>query len=247
VVVVDRVGADFRVVDGGGRVLSEEQVTGREHPMHKVRGGGWSHRSMQSHVEETVKRNVHEVAEETARLARLVNARVVIVAGEVQARSAVLAALPESAKQVAVEGEAGSRASGTDEQALSQEIEAVLDRLAEDDKRDLLDRFHAESGRQDGLGVQGLAATAAALREGNAEVLLADSGRLQPQTVWSASDDHTLLGVSAGELPDLGAAEVVERRADEAIPFAAVAVDAQLFVSDGMGLMDGVGLLLRYR
>jgi len=112
VVVVDKVGADFLAVDGRGRVATTEHVAGRDHPVHKVRGGGWSQLSMQRRVEETVKHNVDTVAEETARLARAVGARAVVVAGEVRARSAVLAALPHPASDVAVEAQAGGRAAG---------------------------------------------------------------------------------------------------------------------------------------
>jgi hypothetical protein len=246
IVVADRTGADFRVVGRNGEVLTEDELTGREHPVHKVRGGGWSHRSMQSHVEETVKQNLHQVAEETARLATRVGARLVVVAGEVQARSGLMAALPDALGEVAVEAQAGSRAAGTDEQALSHEIDELIDRLLREDEAAVLDRYRAETGRQDGGAVAGLAAAAAALRDSNAEVLLADPQRLEPVTVWGSAGDPGMLGSSRSELEELGVASPVQLRADEAIPLAAIAVGAQLHVTRDLDLPDGVGVLLRY-
>ncbi|GEL17315.1 baeRF2 domain-containing protein [Pseudonocardia asaccharolytica] len=55
-----------RVAETGGEVLvpgsaaNAETVGGRDHPVHKVRGGGWSHLSMQERVEETWRRNTAE-------------------------------------------------------------------------------------------------------------------------------------------------------------------------------------------
>jgi len=79
---------------------------------------------------------VDTVAEETARLARAVGARAVVVAGEVRARSAVLAALPHPASDVAVEAQAGGRAAGAD--ALRREVDRVLGEVRQADRRALL-------------------------------------------------------------------------------------------------------------
>jgi Bacterial archaeo-eukaryotic release factor family 2 len=246
VVVVDKVGADFLAVDEHGRVVTQEQVEGTEHPVHKVRGGGWSHLSMQRRVEETVKQNLQAVAEETARLARAVGARAVIVAGEVQARSGLLAALPHPASEVAVEAEAGTRAAGADEDALRREVDRIVTGIREADRRDLLETYQAEANQDGGRAVQGLPATAAALREANVEVLLVDPGRVEGETLWTAHGEPALVGVADQELREQGVADIEERPADEVIPLAAIAVGASVRVEDGLPLTDGVGVLLRH-
>jgi hypothetical protein len=246
VVVVDRVGADFLAVDGHGHVVTEEQVEGRDHPVHKVRGGGWSHLSVQRHVEETVKHNLDTVAEEAARLARAVGARAVVVAGEVQARSGLLAALPHPASDVAVEVEAGSRAPGADEDALRREVDRVVDEVRQADRRSLLETYQAECGRDGGRAVQGLPAAAAALREANAEVLLVNPERVEGETMWSSPSEPNLVGVADSDLRGLGIADYGEHPADEAIPLAAIAVGAAVRIEDELPLTDGVGVLLRY-
>jgi Bacterial archaeo-eukaryotic release factor family 2 len=246
VVVVDRVGADLRAVDRDGKAVTEEQVSGADHPIHKVRGGGWAHRSMQRRVEETAKSNVEDVAEEAGRLATQVGARVVVIAGEVQARTALLAALPGPAREVAVEAQAGGRADGTDDDALSDEIAEAVERVVKADRDAVLETYRAELGRGTGRAVQGLAATVAALREGNAEVLLANPRPLGDTTVWASSSQPEQLGHSAGELPDLGVTDAVQRRADEAIPLAAISVGADLQVDPELDLNEGVGVLRRY-
>jgi Bacterial archaeo-eukaryotic release factor family 2 len=246
VVVVDRIGAHFLAVDEHGRVVTEEQVEGKDHPVHKVRGGGWSHLSIQRHVEETVKQNLDTVAAETARLARAIGARAVIVAGEVQARSGLLAALPHPARDVAVEVEAGSRAPGADEHALRREVDRVIDEVRETDRRSLLATYRAESGRQGGRAVQGLPAAAAALREANAEVLLVNPERVEGETLWSSPSEPALVAVADADLRGQGIGDYREHRADEVIPLAAIAVGAAVHIEDKLPLADGVGVLLRH-
>jgi hypothetical protein len=246
VAVVDRTGADVRAVDARGTTVDADEVRGSEHQVHEVGGGGWSHRSMRSRVEENVRHNLEEVAEEVGRLATKVNARVVMVAGEVQARTGLLAALPEPASRVAVELTAGSRAAGADDGSLPDEISRVLDRIAADDRQELLDAYQTGQGGNNGRGVQGLPAAAAALREGNAEAVLLRPALLRERTVWASDDDPTQLTATRDELRELGLDGATERPADEVIPVAAVAVGAELRVTDELEPTDGVGVLLRY-
>jgi hypothetical protein len=250
VAVVDRTGADIHVVNSQGVTIRTGEVRGSEHQVHEVGDGGWSHRSMRSRVEENVRRNLHEVARELARLAAKVKARAVMIGGEVQARAGVLAALPEPASHVAVELTAGSRAAGFDEDALRKEIARALDMISADDRLVLLDSYRGNRG------VQGLRAVASALREGNAEAVLINPGGLGERTVWASPAEPTQLAATLDELRELGIGgsghskhgehEAEEQRTDEVIPVAAVAVGAELLVTDEAEPADGVGVLLRY-
>lgn len=239
--VVDRTGADVRAVNASGATVVEDEVHGSEHQVHEVGGGGWAHRSIRSRVEENVQHNLTEVAEQTGRLATKVNARVVLVAGDVQARTGLIAALPAPANRVAVELTAGGRAAGSDQDALDAQVAEVLERAAADDARTLLDGFRGD------LGGQGLPAVTSALRAGNAEAVLVNPSRLRERTVWAAPDEPTRLAASEQELRDLDLATdgAAERPADEVIPVAAIAVGAQLRVTDELDLVDGIGVVRR--
>jgi Bacterial archaeo-eukaryotic release factor family 2 len=242
VAVVDRTGADVRAVNASGATVDIDEVRGREHHLHEVGGGGWAHRSIRSRVEENVRHNLGEVAEVVGRLATKVNAGAVMVAGEVQARTGLLAALPEPARRVAVELTAGSRAAGSDNEALRAEIARVLDRITADDHEELLDSYRGNRG------VQGLPAVTAALRDGNAEAVLVNPSLLRDRTVWATAGEPTWLGATRQELLELGLGGdgVTEWPADEAIPVAAVAVGAELLVTAELEPTDGIGAVLRH-
>jgi len=161
-VVVDRTGADLKAVDRKGDVHEPEAVAGADEPLHKVREGGWSHYSMQHRMEEQVHRTMKAVADAVGRLVERVGARVVLVAGEVQARTALAAALPRHVADQVVLLESGGRAAGMDQAPVEDEAQAVLDRVAAEDHDAQLDRFRIESN---GLAVQGIEAVVEALRE----------------------------------------------------------------------------------
>ena len=84
----------------------------------------------------------------------------------------------------------------------------------------------------------------AALREGAVGTLIV--GDLGDATVVTG-EDRTTMAPDADVLSELG--EAVHRvvRADEALPFAAIAIGASLVrVDDGITPVDGIAALLRY-
>lgn len=105
-------------------------------------------------------------------------------------------------------------------------------------------QFEAEIGRGSGLAAQGLAEVCAALRDGDVDTLIV--GELGEATVVTGKA-RTTVARDADMLSELG--EPVDRvaRADEALPFAAIAVGAALVRDDNrIAPLDGVGALLRY-
>ncbi|QIS20948.1 peptide chain release factor 2 [Nocardia terpenica] len=153
-VAVDRVGADLRGDDGFG-VVHRDTVQGARHHVHKVGGGGWAHWSLQHRVEDVSRRNTDLVANATVRLADEVGAQVVVLAGEIAARSALRAALPESRWHIA-DVDTGGRAAGIDSVAMDEQIDRILRTEAEHRRQTTRDRFSAELARPGGLAVQGL-------------------------------------------------------------------------------------------
>jgi peptide subunit release factor 1 (eRF1) len=246
VVVVDRTGADLRAVDEHGVDRAQHEVQGREHPVHKAGGGGWAHWSIQHRVEEVVQRNVDEVAREASRLVDAVRARVLVLAGEVQARSALRDAIPPRARTIAVEIEAGSRAEGGDPDAFDAQVHDVVEANAEDQRRAVLERFRAERNRAGGLVAQGLSETTSALRAGAVECLLVDDAALADRMIW-VGREPTEVAATEQELRASGADPTDTQRADEALPVAALATGAQIESASGEEtLPDGIGALLRY-
>lgn len=247
VVLVDKIGADLRAVDAGGTVLASYAVEGREHPVHKVGQGGWSHRNIQQHAEATVTHNIDQVAGETAHLVERSAARLLVLAGEIEARGMLRRALPESCRQISVEVETGRRAN---RDTFEHDVRELVAEQWRNERGAQLERFRAELGRKRGLAVQGLRRTTEALREANVELLVISDPNLGDHVVWSGSSPR-LVAVERTELDTMGAAGGTRVRADEVLPAAAIAVGADLLaereeLGDPVRLDDGVGALLRH-
>ncbi|MBB4683266.1 Rv2629 family ribosome hibernation factor [Amycolatopsis jiangsuensis] len=240
VVVADAVGADITRYGRDG--AHSETVTGQNHPVHTVRGGGTAHKDLQNRSEETVKQNLEEVAGAVARAADHVGAEVVVLAGEVQARSALHELLPESVRRITETVEGASRAEPSGELD-GQVAELLLNRRATE-LDDLAERFRAETGRESGLAVSGLAGVTAALSEASVETLLVgDPGDAMVFT----GPEPAQVGADGTRLDALGVPEPSRNRADEALPYAAVATGANIVAMDErLPLQDGFGALLRH-
>lgn len=249
VVLVDKVGADvhgYAGETGGQGEVAAEEVRGEEHPVHKVRGGGWSHLRIQHSVEETAKRNAAQVAQTVDRLVNKLNARLLILGGEVQARAAVCEELTPRCREVLVEVEGASLAEGTDDEAFDSAVQSLVAQYQYNSDHEVVERFAAESGRDGGLAVQGLEPVVEALREANVAALLVADPELGGRTVWSG-DHPAQVALRKSELSGLGIEHVAEHRADEVLPNAAAATGAQVLVAPGTDLFEGVGALLRHR
>jgi hypothetical protein len=246
-VAIDQTGADLLAVDANGSMLTEE-VAGRDHPVHKVRAGGWAHLNIQRRAEETVRRNVTDVAAEVASLASRTGARLVAVAGDPRARSQLREALPENVRHLVAE-----IGHGRAEDPSHHTVDSAITELLADRRRaeldEMLDRLHSASGSP-GLAVEGLPDTTGALRDGNVSVLLIDAQTLDDRTVWTATE-HTMVATSRQALHDVGVSDRGEIRADEALPVAAVMSGAEVIASFGgepeFKFAGGVGALLRHR
>lgn len=246
VVVADRTGADLLAVSERG--VEKQSVQGENHPVHKVRGGGTAYWSIQHRVEAVVERNASEVAREATKLADDVGAEVVILAGEVQARTTVRDELPPRTKEKTVEVEEGARAEGSDPQLLEAQVRRVIAEHAERRRQAVLERYRAEQGRDGGLAARGLAETTSALRSAAVEHLLIDGAAVADRTVWIGQDPTQV--ATAKEQLRTSNAETAEtlanRRADEALPAAALAEGADVVPASDADLPDGVGALLRF-
>lgn len=239
-VAVDQTGADIGV-HRVGRV-SSESVDGEGYPVHKAKSSEGHEYGKEHAVEEAVRKNIREVADRVAELVDETGAGLVFIEGAVSARTELVSELPERVTEKAVQLEGGGRTEGTDEAEVHHEIgqEFLKRRLAAMD--DAAQRFAA--GRGTGLAVEGLADVTAALRDGAVDTLII--GDIGDVTVV-ADAELALVAADADTLSDLGAAPERTLRADEALPFKAVATDAALVRTDErLSPADGVGAVLRY-
>jgi hypothetical protein len=248
--LVNKIGADVRAVDADGVVRTEHSTDGEEYPVHKVRGGGWSHLHIQHNVEETVHRNVRMVAEELTRLVDQVGARLLVVGGEPQVVTDLRDALPTRCQEILAEPSGRREAGWTDGPGFERIVQSLAAERARAEQEALVERFRTELRTNDGLAVEGLAETAAALREGNAAAVVISDPTLADAALWTSEEPRSV-ALTEDELRAVGAARVDRARADEALPAVALSVGADLVsASDVRGepvpIADGVGVLLRH-
>lgn len=171
-------------------------------------------------------------------------AEVVFVCGEVRSRTDIVSALPQRVATRVVQFHAGSQGHRVSESEVKDLVHAEFDRRRQCATADIAERFRSEHGRASGLAAEGLGAVCAALREGDVHTLIVAD--LHDATVVTGENRATV-APDPDTLSELG--EAVHRvvRADEALPFAAVAVGAGLVcVDDLIAPADGVAALLRY-
>jgi hypothetical protein len=249
-----------RIDDTGGEILLARPGSGPEAvggkvvadpsgPVHKVRGGAWSHLKMQHRVEETWRRNTAAVADRIDALVSGTAARVVVIAGETQSRSRLRDALGERAAGIAVEVE-HSTGAGDDE--LGAAVDAAVLDVVDADRHAALAQLDQALGRSDGLAVHGVEPVLAALRATAVETLFLDGGVTRDQEVWIA-DLPTAVATQAEQLRAMGAEPVQQVGVDDALLRAAAASDAAFTPLGGgrSGLVgrpvdDGVAAVLRF-
>ena len=239
---VDHTGADVTLYREG--TISSTSIEGGGYPVHKPVTAGWNgYGDFQHTTEEAIRMNCRAVADHLTRLVDEADPEVVFLCGEVRSRTDVVAELPERVAKPVAQLHGGARKIGIDSEEIRQLTAAEFDRRHRSEMADIADRFEAEIGRGSGLAAEGLAAVCAGLRHGDVGTLIV--GELGDATVVTGKA-LTTVAPDADVLSELG--EPMERvaRADEALPFAAIAVGASLVRADNrIAPADGVGALLR--
>lgn len=227
IVAVDNTGADIALHEGGAAQTVE----------------GSGHGGTQGHAEETVRKNLREVAERLTHLVDETGADVVFLTGEVSARAELLADLPERVADKTVQLQGGGRTAGTDPDEVHREMAEEHARRRQAVIAQAAERFAA--GRGTGLAVEGLGDVIAALRDGAVDTLIV--GDVGTATVVADHDQLLLAGPDTETVSALGGSPDRVLPADEALPLLAVATGSDVVVADAaMTLTDGVGAVLRY-
>ncbi len=246
--VVDAAGADVQVVSARGDELEAGTVVGDHDVLHKVPGGGWSHRRYQLRVEDSVDQNAGRVADALDGEVRRHRPELVLVAGEARPVSAVADQVGEDVRSRLVRLRSGSRADGSDGAGLVEEVESALRERVEARRSELVREWARAAGQQRDAA-QGLDDTATVLARGQVQELLIDEAALGDRSLW-ACGTPTHLATHHEDLPD-GAGEHGARvAAGPALVWAAVGTGAGVTLVDGgrggPELADGCGALLRW-
>jgi len=246
VVEVGRDGGGYRVYRFGyGEVQDEQQVQGRTDTLHKIRGGGWAHKRMQSHTEELWRQNVGELGAAIDATVRRTSAGLVVVAGDIRARQLLELELSEETKAVLSVVPTDTRAPDAADDALVSQVEVALARIVAQRVHDSLDLLRTHLGRGDGTAVSRLGEVVAALASAQVDTLLLDPSALDDRILlvlgdapWVASAPEEALDAEVlGELP-----------AASALARAALLTDARVVLASTGSLpgASGVAALLRW-
>jgi hypothetical protein len=235
-VVADRVGADVTMHRGlADPEAKEREVNGQDFQITKVPEGDWAQKQYQQYAEDTWRRNAEQVAEVVRAGIRQERPRLVVLAGDERARTALADALDGEQVPI-VQVAAGGRAAGASEEALWDEVRRVLAETEAHDDAAIAEELYERTGQGAGAA-RGLEPVLDALVAGQVERLVID--------LEAARE----LRVDPAEHPGLPLPEGVagEQPADRVLVAAAAATDAACSVLPRAATGGaGVAALLRW-
>jgi hypothetical protein len=240
---VDHSGADITVSDTLGLDQREIVSEGDHDVIHKVPGGGWSHRRFQSRAEDSWDRNADTVAKDLDALVREVDPDLVLLTGDAHGISRIRESVAGHVTERLEVLEHGSRADGASDDRLDEEVAAAVQRCRSGRINEVLDRL----GPADAPKAVGVADTLEALRRGEVETLVLLEGALEDRQGY-AGPDPLLLATDPGDLKALGVDDPAADRLEELMFRAALGQDAGLLPLHAPvgALPDGVGAVLRF-
>jgi len=245
IVLADRVGADLVGVGAAGEdVLSSVGPSdGHDPRIRKSKPGGWSQARYQERAEVAWEERAGEVAERVTSLVHDLEARLVVVAGDVRAVQLLREALPAEVDDLVAEVD-GSRAADGSEDEMADNAVRLVATVAAADTTEFLRRWKEETGRG-AAGVEGVGPVMAALRESRVDVLLVHDDPADERIGWFLPEAGMPAEgpVVLGEL-NLGEDPQSARLVDVAI-FGALRTGAAVRIVPSVPA-DGLGALLRY-
>ena len=248
VVLADRTGADVLAYTTGPDPVGTAETDNDRFPQRKTKAaGGWAAKRYDNDVEETWEQSARDVANLIDKVARDIDARVVIASGDDRALQLIAQHLPTDLADhfVTVKG-GGRHLDGSDEIIAAEVIKTLADRVAAD-TIELLEKFSEERGQHD-RAADGIDATIEALQKAQVQTLILTDARDVERTAWGGPEP-THLAATAKDLADLGLPSQQEALLEELLLRAAWGTGADVrFVTGGVDHSpnDGIGALLRY-
>lgn len=110
------------------RDVATESVTGSaDRDQHKPRGGALAHKQLQRRAEQALQRDAEDVVAELRTIEATFRPRVLVLAGEVQDRTAIRDALTERLANLYVDAERGDHQDEAAEQALAEQLRHIAE------------------------------------------------------------------------------------------------------------------------
>jgi peptide subunit release factor 1 (eRF1) len=247
VVLADRTGADVLAYTSGPEPVETAQSENDRFPQRKVHAGGWAAKRFDNDVEETWEQSARDVATLIDKVARDIDARVVIASGDDRALQLIAQHLPTNLADRYTTVAGGGRNQDGSDDVIAAEVLRVLSETVAAQTSELLEKFSEERGQND-RAADGTQATIEALQKGQVATLIFTDARDVTRTAW-CGPEPIHLALEAAALSDLGVTTQHEALLDELLLRAAWGTGADVqFVTGGIeqSPSDGIGALLRY-
>jgi hypothetical protein len=229
VVELGKTSATVLGVDSAGQARTAADERGEEEDTHKPRGGAASHLGMQRRTEEQWKQNVRSFASTVERVVSELHAELLVVSGDVQARTLLLDELGGRSRDIAVEIDGPNPDDDTTTEGIDDEVSRLVAERAAQQSREVLDSFATARGRDTGLAATGVPEVVRALQQGQVETLVLVDDPSSTQELWVGPEPWQLAN-SEAELRELDAEVLGRDRADAALVRAAAGTGARLLV-----------------
>jgi hypothetical protein len=244
-VVTDRTGADLTVVPRGAAAAPTTVVVGPDDEIERNAPGGWAQGRYQHRAEDSWQHNAAVVAREVTRALHRVDARLLLIAGDLRADQLLRDRLPAAILPALTIGRLpGGRqpdSSGPIRDAATADLVAEY---ADAETDDLLDRLDTERGRG-GLAVEGVAATLSALAQGRVHTLFVVDDPTDGRVAWFGPD--TLCATAPPEPGSSTSWQEAGRMVDIAVRAALMTAQVQVVPAErSRALGEGIGALCRY-
>jgi hypothetical protein len=241
VVETERDGGELRLYRLGTPGAEDEQhVEGRTDILHAVRSGGWRQDYLQSHAREIWRQTQSQLAGAIDEVVRRERPRLLVVAGEIRARQLLESELSEESRDILSVEPTDTRADGADPAALTERVNAEIQRILAADKAEVLNRIAMHDGRGDGLVALRFGEVVRALAAAQVDTLVLDADRLAGRTVL-ALDREPWIATAPEDALDAEILATVPAKAG--LVRAAVLTDARVLFTDSVAVPDGPDLV----
>lgn len=253
VATIDRMGADFtRSVHDPAIPERTTSIEGDQDEITRTKAPPLLQRKVDHRAQDSWERNAVVVAAELDRIVQTDPPEIIIITGDVRATKLVCEAIGPPTAELVVEVPGGSRSSGVNEDALSDQLQEALGAFRERRRGQILGAYRQGLGRGSGA-VSSLDNVIKVLQRGQvSEVIILESALTQEsiadRQVW-VGPEPLQLTLNDSELDDLGVTDGRRQmQALIAVVRAALAQDAGItFVpEDDADIADQVGAILRW-
>jgi len=244
VVLVDRTGADVYGFTPSGRAIEREIEGTDADDVKHFQAGGWSQRRYQQRQVNTWEDNAHEVADEVARLAKRMDARLIALGGDVHAKRFFTEALPQELSGLVRDIEGATRHADGGADHVAEDVKRLVDTVVASETVAILDEYKEERGQHD-RAADGPARVVEALQKAQVRTLLVHDDPEDDRTIWFGPEPLHV-GLDEAAVKAMGVEQPWEARAVDVCIRAAIGSGADVRVVPASVLDRNVGAVLRY-